>query len=85
MPKISIISKEEFGNLARNFTTQLTFSDQAGLERGKRPDQLHREIGDPLRPHHEVYPQIVNNLQLQINLLNALEPKKKRYVIDKFS
>ena len=24
---------------ARNFTTQLTFFDQAGLKRGKRPDQ----------------------------------------------
>ena len=67
-----------FGIFARNFTTQLTFFDQAGLERCKRPDQLHQDIGDPLWPHREVCPQISNNLQPQINLLNALEPRKKK-------
>ena len=68
---------EEFGVFARNFTTQLTFFDQAFLEHGKRPDQLHQEIVDPLWPHREVCPQISNSLQPQINFLNALKPRKK--------
>ena len=68
---------EGFDIFARNFTTQLTFFDQTCLERGKRPDLLHQEIGDPLWPHREVCPQISNSLQPLINFLNALKPRKK--------
>ena len=68
---------EEFGIFAWNFTTQLTFFDQACLEHGKRQDPLHLEIGDQLWPHREVCPQISNSLQPQINFLNALKPRKK--------
>ena len=73
-PKLKV---EDFGIFARNFTTQLTFFDQACLEHGKRLDLLHREIGDPLWPHHEVCPQISDSLQPLINFLNVLKPRKK--------